>query len=127
MDVHVSFADRLKTLRDWLDIKREENYLQKMGITRDNFKSYSRGSQPSLDKVAKILSSVEGLRAEWLVKGSGKMFKDEPCETLNEPETKYDTSPQELISIIKSQQGTIADQAEAIKDLLKGATVLRWM
>lgn len=117
MNVINSFADRLKILRDLLEVKREEDYLIKMGITRNNYKSYSRGSQPSLDKLANILSSVKNLNSDWLVSGKGEMFKD-GCDTvLNEPVEKYSISQNRLLNIIESQQETIKIQSKSIEIL----------
>lgn len=119
MNVNNSFADRLKILRDLLEVKREEDYLEKMGITRNNFKSYSRGSQPSLDKLANILSSVKNLNSDWLVSGKGEMFKDGCSTVLKAPEEKCGISQDRLLNIIESQQETIKAQSRSIENLSK--------
>ena len=112
MNVTDSFADRLKILRDWLEVKREQDYIEKMGITRDNFKSYTRGSQPSLDKVANILSSVENLNPEWLVMGEGEMIrKKDKKKDEQEKDLEY------FKDLVNSQQETIRAQSKSIENL----------
>lgn len=74
MDTNSSFADRLKCLKNLYDDLGQDVFAKKLGISKQNYYSYLRGSQPTLEKLVNILSCVEGLNPIWLIYGKGEMF-----------------------------------------------------
>ncbi|MFA5462672.1 MAG: hypothetical protein WC265_01200 [Dysgonamonadaceae bacterium] len=104
MDTNSSFTDRLDYLQDCLQIKSGRSFASRIGITHGNYQSYRKGSQPTLDKLINILTSVENLNPYWLLYGRGEIFLAESSET----EDKNNLSEKErLLRIIESQQRTI--------------------
>ena len=104
MDTNISFTDRLDYLQDCLQIKSGRSFASRIGITHGNYQSYRKGSQPTLDKLINILTSVENLNPYWLMYGRGEIFLAEASET----EDKNNLSEKErLLRIIESQQRTI--------------------
>ncbi|MFA5651198.1 MAG: hypothetical protein WC914_08685 [Proteiniphilum sp.] len=115
MDTSSSFSDRLTYLQDLLEIDTGRSFAKKIGITHGNLQSYKKGSQPRLDKLINILTSVEDLNPVWLLYGEGEVF------IVKEKEEEKDNSDEitsRLISIIESQQRTIESQQNTCKDLL---------
>lgn len=97
MDATTSFYDRLMSIKDYLNIKSDRQFAPAIGITYQNLTSYKRGSQPSLNILTNILTSVEGLNPEWLIFGSGPMIlQDEKLMVAREPDIYYDTRKTEV-------------------------------
>ncbi len=74
MAVTNSFFDRLMLLKNHSGAKSERKFAETIGITPDNWNSYKRGSIPSITILMKILRSIEGLSADWLLFGKGPMI-----------------------------------------------------
>lgn len=107
MDTSSSFADRMRCLRNLYDDLSQEVFAEKFGISKQNYHSYLRGSQPTLDKLVNILSGVEGLNPNWLIYGKGEMFisgKDEEdisADTSNLDESAVPVSKTEYFEMKK--------------------------
>lgn len=110
MTLNSSFADRLIALKDRLKIKSQQDFADRIGITKGNYNSYLKGTQPSLDKLINILTNIEGLNPNWLMKGEGEMFLSQLSNNenvLNEEQIVYEKSEKsfyELVLIEKEKQ-----------------------
>lgn len=83
MKSNSSFAERLITLKERLKIKSQQEFSDRVGITKGNYNSYLKGVQPSLDKLVNILTNVENLNPNWLIKGEGEMFLPQISSSKN--------------------------------------------
>lgn len=92
-------------------------FAKKVGIEDQSLRNVvnRRKSYPGYEILRKIIQSIDGLNADWLMTGRGEMKK----VTINReimfsgPETKY-TRNDDLFEIVKSQQRTIESQQEVI-------------
>lgn len=105
MDTNSSFKDRLGYLQDCLKVKSGRSFASRIGITHANYNSYMKGSQPTLNKLIKILTSVENLNPDWLLYGRGEVFLPGSSEIIDENDEISMTD--RLMRIIESQQRTI--------------------
>lgn len=97
MDTTTSFYDRLMLIKDYLNIKTDRQFAPAIGISYQNFTSYKRGSQPSLNILTNILSTVKGLNPEWLLFGRGAMILEEDnFMQTREPEIYYENRKNEV-------------------------------
>ena len=105
MDTNSSFTDRLVYLQDCLKIKSGRSFASRIGISHGNYQSYKKGSQPTLDKLINILTSVDNLNTDWLIYGKGEVFLPGSSEIINDNDEANMTD--RLMRIIESQQRTI--------------------
>lgn len=70
----------------------------------------NRRNYPGYEVLVNILHAFEWLSPEWLMLGTGEMRRaddDSKVPKAAEPKEKYNTTKDELLDIIKSQQRTI--------------------
>jgi transcriptional regulator with XRE-family HTH domain len=123
MKSNSSFAERLITLKERLKIKSQQEFSDRVGITKGNYNSYLKGVQPSLDKLVNILTNVENLNPNWLIKGEGEMFLPQISSSkniLNEKEIEY-KAPDKLIyeQILLEKEKQISKLMETNDKLVK--------
>jgi len=82
-------SERLKHLLDNKNLSTAQ-FGKKVGVSRDTLnKMFSKGSDPKLHLLQKCLELFPNLNIEWLILGSGEMWKiTEEKTTLLEQEMK---------------------------------------
>lgn len=90
----------------------KDNFFEKIGVSYGNFKGRSKISAPSTDIIEKISSNFPDVSIEWLITGSGTMFKEKEA-IAGEPEEDYagTSSKDELYERL------LAEKDARIKDL----------
>lgn len=53
----------------------KDNFFKEIGISYGNFKGKSKNSAPSSDVIAKIYAKFPTVNLEWLIIGTGEMYK----------------------------------------------------
>ena len=98
----------------------KDNFFEKIGISYGNFKGRSKSSAPSTDIIDKISSNFPDISIDWLITGSGAMFKEESHGMAEEPEEIY------VNRGLKDElyERLLAEKDERIRDLQRTIEIL---
>lgn len=84
IDFAQSLGGRLTGLRKELKLHQRQ-MSQKMGISERVYRRYELGEQvPGSDKLTALIEDLKALSPEWLLTGSGRMFKSSELPPLRE-------------------------------------------
>lgn len=118
----MAFKDRINALISYLKISRAE-FERRAGLSN----GYTRnlGGVPGAEKLESILRTFPEVSRDWLLTGEGEMLKNSievekksPAPDLVPAATDPDISDSlamRLLSLVESQQRTLADNAATIK------------
>lgn len=98
-------AERLRQLVDFKG-KSSRDFALKIGSSSQVFGKYLQGRSPSYEVLNCIIETFDDISAEWLLTGKGEMIK-----------TKSEETPAISLEILQSQQRTIENLSETIKNL----------
>ena len=62
------------------------SYAIKIGVAPTTLNECIKGSEPRFSILSSILTGNPSISAEWLMRGTGNMYKNEEASTNNEPE-----------------------------------------
>jgi hypothetical protein len=76
------------------------SYAIKIGVAPTTLNECIKGSEPRFSILSSILTGNPSISAEWLMRGTGNMYKNEEASTNNEPEeeSEKDRFYQDIIS-----------------------------
>lgn len=112
----MDIRERLQIIVDTVFNGSRRGFASKIGVvpgTIDNVLG-KRASKPSVDILEKIMQSIDGIDAEWLLTGNNRMFKQQTEETAVEQELKMCKAllenQNDLISRLKGEMEKLQDE-----------------
>lgn len=102
----MNISERLRKIADYKNLSYRA-FALKIGTSSQVFGTYLRGRVPSFEVISSIIETYDDISAEWLLTGNGNMLK-----SSSTPHDSPETS-----SLILSQQRTIENLSETIKNL----------
>lgn len=120
--------ERFSQIREFFCSGDNKLFASKIGEKEQNLSSICTGSRPvGLTSIMKLLVAIPEVDANWLLLGKGDMVKkkqgrnlkvtDSPQATVSNGDMSIN-APKELLALLVSQQETIKQQSETIKDLI---------
>lgn len=102
------------------------DFYKKISVSSSNFSGKGGDSALSTDKIIHILTIYPELSADWLLLGKGEMLRKNNAKNIavaSAPQSQASNgdmsilAPPELLQLISSQQKTINDLSETIRNL----------
>lgn len=114
--------DRIKEVIDWSNLSQRQ-FGTKIGFSFSTINNYLLRKRVTIDTdlLIKILSTFDDINAEWLLMGTGEMFKDPELNEELRQNTKYSSGAgtDEELRETRKQVTMLIKQQESLLEVIK--------